>query len=216
MKEMSARVISEEIEAATGQGHEDLAEGKIEDACRSFEKAVQLAEELKEGFTERACYFNLGACYIAHGFARKGVDFLLKAFPPDKEFDGSGNYADLQYNLGTAYDALGELDNAVKCYEISAEEYKTQGSREMQAESLLRLGNDCASLAQFEKAAEIYKLAAEMFHDLEDKKSELLILNNRASLLAELRQIQTCGEVLTQVLELCVDVDDSALKGKYG
>lgn len=207
-------MISEEIDGATSLGHNELAKGNIEEAFNSFEKAVQLAENLKEGFTERACYFNLGACYVARGDAKRGVEFLLKAFPPEKESDGITNYADLQYNLATAYDALGEIDEAVKCYEIAAEEYKTQGNQEMRGETLLKLGNDCTNRGEINKAAELYQQSAEIFQEIGDKKTQLLILNNLASLLAELHDIARCGEVLTQVIELCVEVDDIALKGK--
>lgn len=211
---MNSKGISDEIDGATRLGHEELSKGNIDEACHSFEKAVQLAEDLKQGFTERACYFNLGACYVARGDAKRGVEYLLKAFPPEKESDGITNYADLQYNLATAYDALGETDKAVKCYETAAEEYRTQGNQEMRGETLLKLGNDFTSLGKIQEAAEIYQQSAEIFQEIGDKKTQLLILNSQASLLAELRDIQSCGRVLTQVIELCVEVDDIALKGK--
>ena len=211
---MNSKAISEEIDGVTRLGHQELAKGNIDEACNSFEKAVQLAVDLEEGFTERACYFNLGACYVARGDAKRGVEFLLKAFPPEKESDGITNYADLQYNLATAYDALGEIDKAVDCYKIAAEEYKTQGSKEMRGETLLKLGNDCTSLGKVKEATEIYQQSAEIFQEIGDRKTQLLILNNLAGLLAELRDIENCSKVLTQVIELCVEVDDNALKGR--
>ena len=133
---MNNKLISERIDGATRLGHEHLSKGNLNDACSSFEKAVQLAEDLKDGFTERACYFNLGACYVAQGDPKRGVEFLLKACPPDKESDGRTNYADLQYNLGTAYDALGDLHKAVECYDTAAEEYKTQENRHTTANEI--------------------------------------------------------------------------------
>ena len=212
---MNNKLISEEVDGATRLGHEQLAKGNIDDACSSFEKAVQLAEELKEGFTERACYFNVGACYVAQGDPKRGVEFLRKALPPDKESDGRTNYADLQYNLGTAYDALGDLHKAVECYETAAEEYKTQENQEMRGETLLRLGKDWTSIGELKKAAEIYEQCARIFQEMGDKNTQLLILNNLASLLAELRDIAICGRVLTQIIELCQEVEDNALKGEY-
>lgn len=212
---MNNKFISEQIDGTTRLGHEQLAKGNIDDACRSFERAVELAEDLKEGFTERACYFNLGACYVARGDPKRGVENLLKAFPPDKESDGRTNYADLQYNLGTAYDALGDLHKAVECYETAAEEYRTQENQEMRGETLVRLGKDWTSIGELKKAAEIYEQCAQIFQEMGDKNTQLLILNNLASLLAELRDIASCGKVLTQVFELCREVEDNALKGEY-
>ena len=210
---MNNEVISDDIDGATRQGHEELAKGNIDEAFISFERAVELAEDMKEGFTERACYFNLGACYVAKGDAKRGVEFLLKAFPPEKEADGITNYADLQYNLATAYDALGETDKAVDCYKIAAEEYKTQGNEEMRSETLLKLANGCTTVGKVNEAIEIYQQAAGIFEEIADKTTQLLVLNNAASLLAELHDIENCSKVLTQVIELCDEVDDVMLKG---
>lgn len=212
---MNNKLISEQVDGATRLGHEQLAKGNIDEACSSFEKAVQLAESLKEGFTERACYFNLGACYVARGDPKRGVEYLKKSFPPDKESDGRTNYADLQYNLGTAYDALSDIQKAVECYEIAAEEYKAQENLEMRGETLLRLGKDWTNIGDLKKAAEIYQQCADIFQEMGDKNTQLLILNNLASLLGEVRDIAACGKVLAQVIELCQDVDDNALKCKY-
>lgn len=211
---MNNEVISDDIDGATRQGHEEIAKGNIDEAFISFERAVELAEDMKEGFTERACYFNLGACYVAKGDAKRGVEFLLKAFPPEKEADGITNYADLQYNLATAYDALGETDKAVDCYKIAAEEYKTQGNEEMRSETLLKLANGCTTVGKVNEAIEIYQQAAGIFEEIADKTTQLLVLNNAASLLAELHDIENCSKVLTQVIELCDEVDDVMLKGK--
>lgn len=211
---MDNKVISDDIDGATRQGHEELAKGNVDEACNSFERAVELAEGFKEGFTERACYFNLGACYVAKGDAKRGVECLLKAFPPEKDADGITNYADLQYNLATAYDALGEISKAVDCYKIAAEEYKTQGNRDMQGETLLKLANGCTTIGKIDEAIETYQQASEIFEEIKDIKTRLLVLNNLASLLAEKHDIESCSKVLTQVIELCVDVDDVTLKGK--
>lgn len=211
---MNKKLISEQIDGATRLGHEQLAKGNIDEACSSFEKAVELAERLKEGFTERACYFNLGACYVARGDPNRGVEYLKKSFPPNKELDGRTNYADLQYNLGTAYDALSDIQKAVECYEIAAEEYKAQKNLEMRGETLLRLGKDWTNIGDLKKAAEIYQQCAEIFQEMGDKNTQLLILNNLASLLGEIRDIAACGKVLAQVIELCQDVEDNGLKCK--
>ena len=66
----SSKVISDEIDGATRQGHEELAKGNIEEACSSFEKAVQLAEDLKEGFTEiaRVCFLLSAILGFSRGY----------------------------------------------------------------------------------------------------------------------------------------------------
>ena len=211
---MAGNTLSEDIEESTKQGHEQLKEGNLENASEAFEKAVECAEELKDGYTQRACHFNLGACYVARGDAKKGIEHLRKALPPHKETDGNANYADLQYNLGIAYDTLGQLENAVECYEIAVSDYKSQQNKEMEGETLVKLGVDCSALGQAERAAVFYKDAAIIYHENGDKNSELLILASRAALLAELNDIENCAQVLRQVIELCQEVNDNVLKGK--
>ena len=205
---------AQEVEKLTTSGHEAFRNGNIEIACESFENAVKLASHLKEGFTERACYFNLGASYVARGDARKGIEFLKKALPPDKEADGSANFADLHYNLGIAYDSIGDVENALKCYDIAVKEYRTQENGEMLGETLMKLGIACVFLSDIKRGSDFYGDAAEVFRDLGDKKSEVLALSSRISLLAELEDIENCGAVLRVLIERCEELSDNTLKGK--
>jgi tetratricopeptide (TPR) repeat protein len=207
--------IHEEVDRLTQDGHRSLSDGHIDNACAAFEQAAALASHIKEGYTERACFFNLGACYVAQGEAKKGLEYLKKAVPPDKESDGCANYADLHYNLGLAYDALSKLQSAIECYETALLEYTAQNNQEMQAETLNKLAVGCSVIGEITKAADYFGDAAGVYKRLDDKKNEVLALNSRASLLGEIKDIDECAKALTLVIELCEDLTDQTLQGKY-
>lgn len=204
----------QEVEKFTSLGHEALRSGNLEGACEAFESAAKLSSHVKEGFTQRACYFNLGASYVAKGEAKKGIEFLQKALPPEKEADGPANFADLHYNLGIAYDSIGEVENAIKCFEVAVVEYKTQENKEMLAETLMKLGSDCAFHNDVRRAADIFENAYEIFNFLGDKRSEVLALSSRVNMLAELEDIEKCGDVLRILIERCEELNENLLKGK--
>ena len=61
-----------DIDKFTKLGSEQLQNGHMEKAQQSFELAYRRSKELDDGFTERACAFNLGALYIAFNKPDKG------------------------------------------------------------------------------------------------------------------------------------------------
>lgn len=201
-----------EIENKTKQGQGLFQDGDVVNSYLAYEKALQLARETNEGFTVRACLFNLGACCVAKGEASKGLEFLLRAIPPDKESDGCLNFADLQYNLAVAYDVLGQPSEAKKCYEVALNGYKELSNQEMEGEVFLKLGGTLTSLNLLKEAAEIFQEGEKVFQKLMDDRHEVLCLSSRATLLAEMRNEQ-CQEIIKVVVERIAQLKDDLLKG---
>lgn len=201
-----------EIENKTKQGHQLFQDGDVVNSYLAYEKALQLARETNEGFTVRACLFNLGACCVAEGEASKGLEFLLRAIPPDKESDGSLNFADLQYNLAVAYDVLGQPSEAKRCYEVALKGYKELSNKEMEGEVFLKLGGTLTSLNLLKEAAKIFQEGEDVFQKLMDDRHEVLCLSSRATLLAEMRNEQ-CQEIVKVVVERIAQLKDDLLKG---
>lgn len=205
--------VHEQIDSLTQEGHKSLSEGRLDEACLFFDKAASLSTTLDERFTERACYFNLGACCVAQGDAKKGLEYLKKALPPDKDTDGTANYADLNYNLGLAYEVLGQFDSSVECYEVALREYKTQDNQELQAETLNKLAVACTTTGELSKAANYYGNAGDVYKSLGDKANEVFALTSRANLLGEIRDIDNCAETLRAVIAICEELTDQTLQG---
>lgn len=130
-----------EVEKFSKLGTQDLQNNHPERALESFKYAFKCSKELvDDGYTERACAFNLGAVYIALGNGKKGIEILNKALPPNNTRDGRSN-GDLFFNLGLGHETMGNSEEAVRNYKKALEEYKVERDNvQMEAETLEKLG----------------------------------------------------------------------------
>ncbi|XP_048753430.1 tetratricopeptide repeat protein 24-like isoform X2 [Ostrea edulis] len=130
-----------EVEKFSKLGTQDIQNNHLERALESFKYAYKRSKELEDdGYTERACAFNLGAVYIAIGDSKKGIETLNRALPPDNIREGRSN-GDLFFNLGLGYENIGNTEEAVKNFKIALEEYKIERDNvQMEAETLEKLG----------------------------------------------------------------------------
>lgn len=130
-----------EVEKFSKLGTQDLQNNHPERALESFKYAFKRSRELEDdGYTERACAFNLGAVYIALGNGKKGIEILNKALPPDNTREGRSN-GHLFFNLGLGYENVGNSEEAVRNFKKALEEYKVERDNvQMEAETLEKLG----------------------------------------------------------------------------
>nr|XP_022339221.1 tetratricopeptide repeat protein 24-like isoform X5 [Crassostrea virginica] len=130
-----------EVEKFSKLGTQDLQNNHPERALESFKYAFKCSKELvDDGYTERACAFNLGAVYIALGNGKKGIEILNKALPPNNTREGRSN-GDLFFNLGLGHETMGNSEEAVRNYKKALEEYKVERDNvQMEAETLEKLG----------------------------------------------------------------------------
>ncbi len=201
-----------EIENLTKKGHHFLQDGDVENSYLTYEKALSLAQDTNNAFTVRACLFNLGACCVARNEAQKGLEFLLRAVPPERQTDGVLNYCDLNYNMAIAHELMGKPNEAKRCYEIALEGYREYSNSEMIAETCLKLGGTLAALGSLQEAVEVFYDGEKVFQQLSDQRHEVLCLSSRASLLAELRDDE-CQTLLNSVVDRVDALQNDSLKG---
>ena len=201
-----------EIENLTKKGHQFLQDGELQNSYLTYEHALALAQNTKDAFTIRACLFNLGACCVARNEAQKGLEFLLRAVPPERNADGVLNFCDLHYNMAIAYDLLAKPSEAKRCYETALEGYKEYSNSEMVAETCLKLGGTLAALGSLKEAVDVFYEGEQVFQQLLDQRHEVLCLSSRASLLAELRDDE-CHMLLNSVVDKLEELQNDSLKG---
>ncbi|XP_033749635.1 uncharacterized protein LOC117334243 isoform X4 [Pecten maximus] len=162
-----------DVERYSKQGTADLQVGHIDKALDAFKYAYKRSRDVDDGYTERACAFNLGAAYIAANQAKRGLDVLQQAVPPDNKKEGRSN-GDLYFNFGLGFENLGNLEEAVRYYMKSYEEYKSERDNlQMEAESLEKLGNlqvktdNVFAEDSYGKLAEVYGLMNKPVKQLE-------------------------------------------------
>eukprot|EP00794_Sanderia_malayensis_P009593 gene9593-10580_t len=208
-------LIYSSIQQHTEEGHESLKKGDLEEASKHFSTALEKAKLYQDDFTTRACAFNLGSCLVAFGQPNKGLEYLEYALPPSgDESDGIQNFADLEYNIGIAKHALGDLDHAVEAYSNAVSAYKKLDNIPMQVETYKKLAVCYQSLKELQKAAASYKTVAELYEQLGEQENRCIALSSLTSLLAELKDIKECSENLKILLGVCQEMDNAKLKGK--
>jgi alpha-soluble NSF attachment protein len=148
---------------------------KYEDAAELFTKAAkqyQLAKayiDAGNAFMKACdCYshssygaYNIAMCYIqaAHSFSKQniqaGVSAMLKGISllaEDGKFSLAAKY---EKELAEMFETLGELDNAIKHYEIASEYYDMEGSKATSAGCLEKIIPIVADKGDYDKAIQL-------------------------------------------------------------
>ena len=202
-----------EIENLTKKGHQYLQDGDMDNSYVTYEKALSLAQNANDAFTIRACLFNLGACCVAKNEAQQGLEFLLRAVPPERHTDGVLNYCDLYYNMAIAYELLSKRSDAKRCYETALKGYQEYSNSEMVAETCLKLGGTLAALGSLKEAVKVFHDGEKVYQQLLDQRHEVLCLSSRATLLAEMRDDE-CQILLNRVVDRVETLENDSLKAK--
>lgn len=201
-----------QIENLTIKGHECLQDGDLNTSYSRYKEALGLAEEIHDGFVLRTCLFNIGACCVARNEPHKGLQYLVRAIPAERNCDGVLNFSDLNYNMGIAYDLLSNPYEAKGCYQTALNGYRELSKLDMVGETCLKLGGTLAAVGSQRVAVDVLQEAERVFHKLKDNKQELLAVSSRATLLAEL-QDDICQSLLTDLVHKVDSLDEDITKG---
>ena len=124
MSSQRKTIVYSNVRQFTEQGHEALRSGDLTNAAKNFSHALEKAELYGDEFLVRACSFNLGSSLVALGQPSRGLVYLTRAVPPEDMSDGLQNFADLEYNIGVAKHAVGDVANAIAAYEKASNAYR--------------------------------------------------------------------------------------------
>ena len=114
-------------------------------------------------------------------------------------------------NLGSAYLAMGEYQNAIEYYGRALTIAKENGYKEAEGVWLGSLGNSYRELGQVQTALEYYKQALEIARETGHRQGEGTRLGNLGLAYRELGQVQKAIDYLEQAL-----VIDMEIENQYG
>lgn len=206
--------LKRQITTLTEIGRKTLANGSPDEASEIFRHVCNLAEQTKDDFMRRGCYFNLGACYVACQQPKLGLKYLEQAIPPDGVEDGIENYADLWYNIGIANHALGNIDKAVVGYEKAQISYHTLSAKRLEGGCLCKLAVCYHLKYRLKDTYDMYFKSQEIYYELGDKNSQALSLVSATGVLSEIGDIDGCAKLLDQLLDVCQEIEDKHLQAK--
>ncbi|XP_006861796.1 PREDICTED: tetratricopeptide repeat protein 24 [Chrysochloris asiatica] len=185
------------IQALTRAGHGALQAGRNHEALTSFQKAFFLASEAPQARDTpvlRACAFNLGAAYVETGDPARGLKLLLRAQPEEK---AQGQcHGDQCFNVALAYQALGDLPQALTWYHKALGHYQPQGD---QGEAQAKMGACYQALGQPELAVPCLQEASQAYAQAGRPRAAALAMGAAAGCMLKCGQ-HGVGEVV-QALE---------------
>lgn len=104
------------------------------------------ALQLQDSHVFRACSFNLGAAYVEAGQPLSGLDHLHRAHPGRR----AERLPDLQFNLALAHNALGQGQEAARCFLQAAQLYRSQGDGSSEGDACMEMSR-CYSRSRVSK-----------------------------------------------------------------
>ena len=212
--EKNAAVLRADIDKSTKKGTGYLTEANLQKALREFDLALKQAHQLGDGFTIRACAFNVGAVYIALHQPEKGLELLQRAIPPPEEKDGKSN-GDLFYNFGLAYEALDRASEAVRYYELALEEYQSEKDNvSMETDVAMKAGDLYSELGEWLPAARAYGVAANVCARVEDRTKEAVSLCHQATSLLRGGRQENAIRSADDCMVLCQTVTEDQTLGE--
>ncbi|XP_043112877.1 tetratricopeptide repeat protein 24 [Puntigrus tetrazona] len=201
-----------EIQRLTAAGHAALQSGDNNAALQSFRSALKAASKLREKKLQRTCAFNLGAAYVEAGEPQKGLDVLSSTQPGER----GERIADLQFNLATAHEALGDRAQAVRHYLQAAQLYRSQGDAGAEGDACVRLAHCHLLGKEWDEAAAGFQRAAESYKVAGNASAAALALKDAGKHM--LQSGRSSGDhiisVLTDSLEMSSGMSDQHALGK--
>ncbi|XP_066220147.1 tetratricopeptide repeat protein 24 [Saccopteryx leptura] len=185
------------IQALTRAGHGALLAGQNDEALASFQRAFFLAfkaPQKRDSPILQACAFNLGAAYVETGDPARGLELLLRAQP--KEESQGRCHGDQCFNVALAYQALGNLPQALAWYHRALGHYQPLGNH---GQALAKMGACYQALGQPELAAHCLQEAGWAYAQTKQPRAAALALGAAAGCMLKSGQYGL-GEVV-QVLE---------------
>uniref|UniRef100_A0A8C1Q2N7 Tetratricopeptide repeat protein 24 n=1 Tax=Cyprinus carpio TaxID=7962 RepID=A0A8C1Q2N7_CYPCA len=201
-----------EIQRLTAAGHAALQSGHNNTALQSFRSALKTATKLREKRLQRRCAFNLGAAYVEAGEPQKGLDVLSRTQPGER----GERIADLQFNLATAHEALGDRTQAARHYLQAAQLYRSQGDAGAEGDTCVRLAHCHLLRKEWDEAAASFQRAAESYKLAGNASAAALALKDAGKHMLQSGRSSSDDiiSVLTDSLEMSVNMSDQQTLGK--
>ena len=176
------RIASAEQLLILGISHE--TEGRSKEAIKSYEQAVQIADETNRNDIKSKAYQHLGNVFYETSEYKKAIDFYQKAheISPDIEAEDKILQKEAYRNLGAVYRKSWKFDEAVKSYLKVKEISHDLGERKEEANACLMLGDTFQELKQHEEAIESYQMTLNISEELKDKEMQKVAMQRLGKL----------------------------------
>jgi Uncharacterized protein conserved in bacteria len=203
-----------QVKALIDQGDQYFRAGRMEEAVRAYQRAVEQAHALKDLVGEGAALNNLGAALSQQGQRERALEAYEKSLTVKKASNDLTGAAQTLNNLGNIFAESGEAERAVNYYQQSLKIKEQTGDRPGQATTLLNIGTVYKQTGDQKKALDTYARARDLFRAEKDIAGEGSVLNNIGNLYAETGAPATAIQYYEESLALKRKAGDTAGQAK--
>ena len=167
----------DELSAHTSLGNLFQSVGENASALAEYEHSIRLSEELKDHVSLGWAYGNMGNAYLGLYQREKGLNYLTKALDLTVKHEPTPQAISRAYNnLGTAHQALNELDRAEEYYDLALGQSIYGNDIPGQARVYGNIGNVLMLRKDYERSIPHY---TEVLHLSKDQSTVSTAFHNR-------------------------------------
>ena len=167
----------DELSAHTSLGNLFQSVGENASALAEYEHSIRLSEELKDHVSLGWAYGNMGNAYLGLYQREKGLNYLTKALDLTVKHEPTPQAISRAYNnLGTAHQALNELDKAEENYDLALGQSIYGNDIPGQARVYGNIGNVLMLRKDYERSIPHY---TEVLHLSKDRSTVSTAFHNR-------------------------------------
>ncbi len=213
-KIMEAEKQRKEADRLLQQGVQQYEISQFREALQSWEKALQIYQEIKNRQGEAASLDNLGSAYRSLGQYQKAIDLHKKSLVINREIVNRQGEANSLNNLGNAYQSRGEYQTAINYHQQSLAITRELDDRSGEAKALGNLGVDYHLLGQYQKAINYHQQFLEIAEKIGYLKGEADSLGNLGNVYQSLGQYQKAIDYHKKSLDIAKKIGDQGSKAR--
>ena len=160
------------------QGNRQLDISQYREALQSWQKALEIYQEIRDRIGEADSLNSLGLTYSNLGEYGKAIDFYQQSLAITQDIGDHEGEAISLNNLGFTYSNLGEYGKAIDLNQQSLAIFQDIGNRIGEADSLNNLGNAYLSLGEYGKAIDLNQQSLAITQDIGDRNMAAVSLGN--------------------------------------
>jgi CHAT domain-containing protein len=188
---------------------QNTAESRLQ-AIAQYEQALAFFRSSGDRFNEVLTAYRIALVRANSSDFRSALDALIGVLPLTASLGEPQMAASVLNLTGGAFDALGDLGNALKYYGDALVQFRAIGSQRSEAAALNNVGKIAYDTADWQTALDNFTQAAVIFHSIDDQVRESIALRNVGQIHTETGDVAKALEFYGRALQLRRATGDKA------
>ncbi|MGB0387362.1 MAG: tetratricopeptide repeat protein, partial [Ardenticatenaceae bacterium] len=200
--------------ALTNMGMSYREQGLLEQAEKTLEQALDVAEKTNNSIENARVVGNLGLIYLEEDNLQKAQLFLMRDLATTRKVGSLTNLATTLRNLGTVERRMGNLPRARERFEEGLEVIRQTEDRHTLLSIVGNLAVIDRQLGDLSQAAEFSREQLELAQALKDRRAESQATGNLAHVRRDQGDIEQAIPLYEQRIALSTELDESLALGQ--